>query len=173
MSGAWAVWSVWLSLKKRKWKKKREEEKENRTKQRERRKEKQGRTEISKREGKREESSWSLAKLNIQRDLHICSSSAASSSSANKDLPTRSQPKGALQDSTNALTAKRSWANTKNVDSNRCSIYLQSCDEDVELGFGVELIQCTCLRWLHRDCIIYCITDSSGKERLCPFCSWM
>lgn len=25
-------------------------------------------------------------------------------------------------------------------------------------------------RWLHEDCVLDCIVDSSGKEKLCPYC---
>lgn len=157
-------------------KKNQEEEKENRKKQREEKKrqqeeEKKKKAELRlQREKERERKAQEKSRKADERSKKsACGSSATGSSTASKDPPTRSQAKRALRDSTNTVPAKRLCMET--VDSNRCCVCLQSYDEDVELGCGVEWIQCACLRWLHEDCIIDCTTDSSGKERLCPFCS--
>ena len=33
-----------------------------------------------------------------------------------------------------------------------------------------EWIQCTCTRWLHRDCVIDIVQDANGPPRMCPYC---
>ena len=58
-----------------------------------------------------------------------------------------------------------------NISSDSCCVCFQAFAEDVEEGTGAEWVQCTCTRWLHEDCILDSIIDSSGKERLCPFCT--
>lgn len=52
------------------------------------------------------------------------------------------------------------------IDSNVCCVCYQAYDEDT----GTDWIQCVCTRWLHEDCIIDCVIDTSGKEKLCPHC---
>ena len=39
------------------------------------------------------------------------------------------------------------------------------------LKTGVDWVQCICTRWLHEECILDCIIDSNGKERLCLYCT--
>ena len=43
-------------------------------------------------------------------------------------------------------------------------------DEDVEMEAGTDWVQCVCTRWLHEDCVIDCVIDESGKEKLYPHC---
>ena len=76
-----------------------------------------------------------------------------------------------LRECTNTLVTKRVQVDTE--DSNKCCVCCQTFSEDVEMGTGVEWLQCAFGLWLHEDCIIDtdCVTDSSRKERLCPFCT--
>jgi len=55
--------------------------------------------------------------------------------------------------------------------SDRCCVCFQAFEEDVLQATGVDWVQCSCTHWLHEDCVLDCITDSSGKERLCPYCT--
>jgi len=55
--------------------------------------------------------------------------------------------------------------------SDRCCVCFQTFEEDIQQEAGVDWVKCSCMRWLHEDCIVDCITDSSGKERLCPYCT--
>lgn len=52
------------------------------------------------------------------------------------------------------------------IVSNRCCV----CYQDYSEEEGVDWVQCPCTRWLHEDCIIDSVLDSSGKELLCPHC---
>ena len=104
------------------------------------------------------------------------SRAGATNKTAARAHPSRSgseelQPKWILRDCRNLSVAQQLRGDTQDTDSNKCCVCLQSFEEDVELGFGVQWIQCACERWLHEDCVIDVITDSSGKERLCPFCT--
>ena len=52
------------------------------------------------------------------------------------------------------------------IVANQCCVCLQAFDEDVEIGAGTNWVQmCT-----HEDCILDCVIDESGKEKLCPHC---
>lgn len=53
------------------------------------------------------------------------------------------------------------------IVSDVCCVCNQSFQEDVELGGGVEWIQCSCTRWLHEDCVV---ESTSSSAKLCPFC---
>ena len=55
--------------------------------------------------------------------------------------------------------------------TDKCCVCLQSFEDDIQAGAGVDWIQCACSCWLHEDCIIECITDKDGKDRFCPFCT--
>ena len=52
------------------------------------------------------------------------------------------------------------------IEPNRCCV----CYEDYIQEENIEWVQCPCSRWLHEDCIIDTLVDSSGKELLCPHC---
>ena len=52
------------------------------------------------------------------------------------------------------------------IISDRCCV----CYQDYSEGEGVEWVQCPCTRWLHEDCVVDSVMDSSGKELLCPHC---
>ena len=52
------------------------------------------------------------------------------------------------------------------IEPNRCCV----CYEDYVQEEDMEWVQCPCSRWLHEDCIIDTLVDSSGKEWLCPSC---
>ena len=56
------------------------------------------------------------------------------------------------------------------IYTDRCCMCFQLFEDDVQLGEGAEWVQCPCEHWLHEDCVIQCIRDNTGKERLCPFC---
>ena len=56
------------------------------------------------------------------------------------------------------------------IVANQCCVCFQVFDEDVEIGAGTNWVQCMCTRWLHEDCILDCVIDESGKEKLCPHC---
>ena len=42
--------------------------------------------------------------------------------------------------------------------------------EDIDLGNGVEWVQCGCGQWIHEDCIDKSVTGEDGKERMCCNC---
>ena len=50
------------------------------------------------------------------------------------------------------------------ISSDSCCVCFQAFVEDVEQGTGAEWVQCMCTHWLHKDCILDSIIDSSGKE---------
>ena len=56
------------------------------------------------------------------------------------------------------------------IVANQCCVCFQAFDEDVEMGAGTNWVQCVCTRWLHEDCVLECVMDESGKEKLCPHC---
>ena len=53
------------------------------------------------------------------------------------------------------------------IVANQCCVCLQGFNEDIEIGAGTNWVQCMCTRWLHEDCILDCVIDESGKEKLC------
>ena len=161
-------------------KKQQEEERENRKrlreekkKQREEEKQKKAEQRMIKekeREKQREKKAEEKARKEEERAKKLRDIAAKARAHPSGSDP---KPKRALRDYTNVSSsvAKRRREDTEDTDSNKCCVCLQSFEEDVELGFGVQWIQCACERWLHEDCVIEVITDSSGKERLCPFCT--
>ena len=56
------------------------------------------------------------------------------------------------------------------IVANQCCVCYQAFDQDVEMEAGTEWVQCVCTRWPHEDCVIDCVIDDSGKEKLCPHC---
>ena len=70
-----------------------------------------------------------------------------------------------------AQTSKRPRLEETDAGDDKCCVCFQAFEEDVQQETGVEWVQCSCTRWLHEDCIVDCIVDSSGKERLCPYCT--
>ena len=56
------------------------------------------------------------------------------------------------------------------ISDDRCCACNQDFEEDVQLGAGIDWVQCVYTRWLHEECVIDCIIDANGKERLCPHC---
>ena len=55
------------------------------------------------------------------------------------------------------------------IVANQCCVCLQGFNEDIEIGAGTNWVQCMCTRWLHEDCILDCVIDESGKEKLFYF----
>ena len=78
------------------------------------------------------------------------------------------QPKKSTRICTNP---KRARLQDDDISGDKCCVCFQDFEEDVELGIGIEWVQCACTRWLHEDCILDCITEISGKERFCPYCT--
>ena len=69
------------------------------------------------------------------------------------------------------MAAKRPRLEDDTISSDKCCVCYQAFEEEIELGAGTEWVQCACTRWLHEDCIVDCIIESSGKERLCQYCT--
>ena len=95
------------------------------------------------------------------------------------DCSNQSPPAIAQQEEQNTSareSSTRSAAKWLRLDesilTDKCCVCLQSFEDDIEAGAGVDWIQCACSHWLHKDCIIECITDKDGKDRFCPFCTW-
>ena len=162
-------------------KKQQEEDKENRKKLREEKKQreeekKKGELRLQRekeREKQREKKAEEKARKAEERARQSNKGATSSTSACAPPYQqlTPSLPKHTLRDCTNTSAAKIPRVRMEDTDTNKCCVCLQSFEEDVQMGFGVEWIQCACERWLHEDCIIDCVTDSSGKERLCPFCT--
>ena len=141
--------------------KQREEENLKKAEQKAQREEERKRKrEIKEEERKRKEQGRAAKRLKTS-----ATTEAHTSHSSGSVQPTRRS----LRECRNTLVTKRVQVDTE--DSNRCCVCCQTFSEDVEMGTGVEWLQCACGLWLHEDCIIDCVTDSSGKERLCPFCT--
>ena len=94
------------------------------------------------------------------------------------DCSNQSPPAIAQQEEQNTSaheSSTRSAAKRLRLDdsilTDKCCVCLQSFEDDIEAGAGVDWIQCACSCWLHEDCIIECITDKDGKDRFCPFCT--
>ena len=157
-----------LEQEKENWKKVREEKRKQREEENlkkaeqkaQREEERKRKREIKEEERKRKEQGRAAKRLKTS-----ATTEAHTSHSSGSVQPTRRS----LRECTNTLVTKRVQVDTE--DSNRCCVCCQTFSEDVEMGTGVEWLQCACGLWLHEDCIIDCVTDSSGKERLCPFCT--
>ena len=63
--------------------------------------------------------------------------------------------------------AKRSRLEDETIFTDKCCVCYQAFQKEIELGAGTEWVQCVCTYWLHEDCIVDCILDCSGKEKLC------
>ena len=66
--------------------------------------------------------------------------------------------------------SKRQCLEETDSSDKRC-VCFQAFEEDVWQETGVDWVQCSCTRWLHEECILDCIIDSNGEERLCPYCT--
>ena len=51
-------------------------------------------------------------------------------------------------------------------DTDHCCVCFGSYQEDIDTGR--EWVQCSCMRWLHEDCVDDEDSDANGK--LCPLC---
>ncbi len=159
-----------------------DEEKEKRKKEREAKKKQREEKQRKSREraNKAEERAWKAkgreevrAKKNQKKGARKAAESGRKRQRENcpRDTGTDSGPGPSTQTrGLRGIAAKRPRLE-ETISSDTCCVCTQAFEEDVQDGSGVDWIQCACTRWLHEDCIMDCIVDDNGKDRLCPFCT--
>ena len=154
-------------------KKQREEEKQRKAEERERKAEE--RAQIAK---EKEDAKARKAEEKARKQVERAGAKRTRKTPPGSDCSDQSPPAIAQQKEQNTSACEsstRSAAKRLRLDdsilTDKCCVCLQSFEDDIEAGAGVDWIQCACSRWLHEDCIIECITDKDGKDRFCPFCT--
>ena len=143
-------------------KKKREEEKQKKAEERAKKAEERARKQVEKEEQKKKKAEE--AKARAQEKAQASGKSATAVSRKRENLRSRADEAGP--------SSKTPRLDDTTV-ANRCCVCYQDYEEDVEIGAGTDWVMCSCTRWLHEDCVLDSIIDGSGKERLCPHCTYI
>ena len=159
-------------------KKQQEEEKENRKKIREEKKQQREEEKKQKAEERKRKQEEKIRKANEKEMLKVQKAEERKQKAKEKrQAQARKETGRNIGETTTSGTRvqlrarqPQKSAPTPPILSNRCCVCDQTYEEDMELGGGVEWVQCSCQRWLHEDCVLESSTDYNGKETLCPFC---
>ena len=150
-----------------------EQDKENRRKVREEKKKQREEEKLKKAQEKKRKDEDKMKKAN-EKELVKAQKAEEKKRRAEmkRQAEAREQAEGDVQEasSSRSLRTRQPQRSSPMIASNRCCVCDQTFEEDMELGGGVEWVQCACLRWLHEDCVFESSIDSNGKEKLCPFC---
>lgn len=155
-------------------KKQQEEEKENRKKIREEKKKQREEDKLKKAEEKRKKEHERIKKVAEKEATKARKAEEKRQAEERKQAERnarQAQPSTSSSSmSTVQLRSRQQVRVEPVIVSNMCCVCQQSYEEDMELGGGVEWVQCSCLRWLHEDCVLDSSVSSDGKVQLCPFC---
>ena len=148
---------------------KKKQEKEEKEKKRKQRAEKKRQCEEEKQ--KKADRKRQRAEEKIQKEKDKASKALEQSRKRAQPVEEQGQGAGVGAARVDRSTAKRCQLEDDSLSSDQCCACFQAFQKEIELGAGTEWVQCACTRWLHKNCALDCIEDSSDKEKLCLYCT--
>ena len=83
-----------------------------------------------------------------------------------EEAPIQRSSRKRHRDSRSSAAKKKYLGETEaSRDENQCCVCFEMHDP-----LQGDWVQCSCMRWLHEDCVLDAIKDADGNIRLCPYC---
>ena len=101
-----------------------------------------------------------------QAEKQAAKTTGEGSTRMSQKRPASSRPDTAHDRSTRPKAPKLS--SPEHINPNQCCACFGLYEDDI--GTGVEWLQCSCTRWIHKECVENVVRSEDGEEKLCPLC---